>query len=84
MTSPKRSNTVRRLNIIKGQIEGIVKMIEKDEDCLSVITQVKAVKNAFASLGEEFIKSYLKECVYQKKKTSEKDFDKIVSVLTKY
>ena len=81
----EKKEIVRRFNIIKGQIEGINKMINDDEDCVKIITQIKAVKSGFNKMGEKFIKKYINECSRKgNKKHDEKDFEKILSVLSNY
>ena len=81
----EKKEITRRFNIIKGQIEGINKMINEDEDCMKIITQIKAVKSGFNKMGEKFIKQYLKECDRRgNKKHDEKDFEKILSILSNY
>jgi CsoR family transcriptional regulator, copper-sensing transcriptional repressor len=56
---------MRRINIIKGQLDGIMRMIEKNESCEKTIPQIKAVRNAFSSLASEMTKEYLRECLPQ-------------------
>jgi len=81
----ERKEMTRRFNIIKGQIEGINKMINEDSDCMKIITQIKAVKSGFNKMGEEFIKKYLKECNRKKDGDyDEKNFEKALSVLANY
>ncbi|HCX64159.1 MAG TPA: hypothetical protein DHN33_02975, partial [Eubacteriaceae bacterium] len=38
-----------RLSKIEGQIKGIRKMIENDDDCKDVLTQLSAVRSALDS-----------------------------------
>ena len=67
-----------RLNIIKGQIGAISRMIESNEkDCFKVLTQLKAVKSALNSASSEIVKSMLKECTREGGIENSK-FDKIL------
>lgn len=66
---------VRKINIIKGQLEGIAKMIEDSRDCLEIITQLKAAKSALSKIGVEYAKTYLNECLEKKKCISPKDIE---------
>lgn len=54
---------LRRLNIIKGQIEGLARLIETKADCEKILPQLKAVKNAFASVSTEIVKEGLESCL---------------------
>jgi len=53
---------VVRLRRIKGQIEGIEKMMEADADCSDVLMQVVSARRALKSFSEEMIGSHLQDC----------------------
>ncbi len=59
---------IARLNRIKGQIEGLVKLIENDKNCEELFVQFKAVKSALNSTFAKFLELNLKNCL-QKKET---------------
>lgn len=77
---------VRRLKIIQGQVEGIIKMIESDvPECEKVMTQMKAVKSAFQSAGGEVVKLYLKSCLQQKsEEVREAETNKVLDLFAKF
>jgi CsoR family transcriptional regulator, copper-sensing transcriptional repressor len=52
-----------RLRRIKGQIEGIEKMVESDADSSDVLMQVVSVRGALKSFSEEVIGSHLHEFI---------------------
>lgn len=52
-----------RLRRIKGQIEGLERMIENDVDCSDVLMQVVSARQALKSFSEEVIESHLHECI---------------------
>ncbi len=54
---------VVRLHRIKGQIEGIEKMVAADADCSDVLMQVVSARRARKSFSEEVIGSHLHECI---------------------
>lgn len=54
---------VVRLRRIKGQIEGIEKMVEADADCSDVLMQVVSARQALKSFSEEMIGSHLHEYI---------------------
>jgi DNA-binding FrmR family transcriptional regulator len=45
----KKENLVSRLNRIKGQIDGIIRLVEEDSDCEVVFQQMKAAYSAMRS-----------------------------------
>jgi DNA-binding FrmR family transcriptional regulator len=50
-----------RLNRIEGQIKGIAKMIQEEEEIEKVIIQIKAVSSSIDSLKLELVKVQLKK-----------------------
>ncbi len=40
----------KRINIIKGQLDGLQKMIENDEYCIDLLNQSLAIQNSLKSL----------------------------------
>ena len=56
----KRLHRVRR---VKGQLEGVERMIEESRYCPDIITQVRAVRAALASLESTLLEEHLNTCV---------------------
>jgi DNA-binding FrmR family transcriptional regulator len=56
---------IKRLNRIKGQLEGITKMITEDKYCIDIITQTSAVKSAISALEDEMLESHLSHCLHK-------------------
>lgn len=48
--SDKKEEAQKRLNIIKGQLEGLERMIESDEYCIDLLNQSLAIQNSLKSL----------------------------------
>lgn len=63
MDEKRRKSSIRRLRIIAGQLEGLIRLIEKQDSCESIFPQVKAIKNAFTSFSSEITKEMMKECI---------------------
>jgi len=55
-----KKKILKRLSIIKGQIEGLGKMIENEKYCLDILIQASAIKNAISSIEREVLKDHLK------------------------
>lgn len=53
----------RRLSIIRGQVEGIIKMINKGEYCIDVINQSRAIQKSLKSLDRLVLEKHFKTCV---------------------
>lgn len=81
----KRALAVR-LRRIKGQIEGIERMIESDADCSDVLMQVVSARQALKSFSEELIESHMHECIEHAASMSEsrRELRSLLSVLKRY
>ncbi|MEI6690402.1 MAG: metal-sensitive transcriptional regulator [bacterium] len=55
-----------RLNRIKGQIEGIIKMYEEQRECSDVVTQVAAVRAALGAVGKGMLTDKAVACARSK------------------
>jgi DNA-binding FrmR family transcriptional regulator len=77
---------VVRLRKIKGQIEGIEKMVEADADCSNVLMQVVSARQALKSFSEEMIESHLHECIENAATESEsrRHIRSLLTVLKRY
>jgi DNA-binding FrmR family transcriptional regulator len=56
-------SVIRRLNRARGQIGGIVRMIEEGRDCKDIVTQLAAVSKALDRAGFAVIATGLRECI---------------------
>ena len=54
---------VARINRIEGQVRGLKKMVDEDQDCLHVLRQIAAASGALRSLGSVILKDHLEGCV---------------------
>lgn len=62
---PDHSSHLVRLKKVKGQIEGIERMIIDRRYCPDIIAQLKAASSALKSLEAEVFKTHLRNCVKQ-------------------
>ena len=53
---------------IKGQVEGVEKMIDQDRDCLDIVQQIVAVNSALKGVSIEILKNETITCVDDKEK----------------
>ncbi len=54
--------TLVRLNKIRGQIDGIIKMYSECRECGDIVTQIAAVRAALGSAGKEILASEAIAC----------------------
>lgn len=57
------SSELRRLSRIKGQVEGIERMINEHRYCPEIVHQIKAVRSALKSVEISIIEGHMKHCV---------------------
>ena len=63
LDAAEMQSVVRRLNRARGQLGGIVKMIEDGRDCREIVTQLAAVSKAVDRAGFAVIATGLRECL---------------------
>lgn len=51
-----REAVLARIARVEGQLRGIRRMVEKNDECLDIIAQISAIREAVAMLGVELLK----------------------------
>lgn len=59
MQADIKKKSLRRLSLIKGQVEGLTKMIHAERYCVDIITQVSAVKEALSGVEDLVLENHL-------------------------
>ncbi|XKT74907.1 MAG: metal-sensitive transcriptional regulator [Patescibacteria group bacterium UBA2103] len=54
-----KKRVVHRLKIIEGQVKGLQRMAEEEEYCISIITQVSAMRQALSSVEDLMLENHL-------------------------
>lgn len=75
----------RLLKTARGQIDGILKMIDDDRYCMDIANQVLAVRSLLTKANTEILKAHMQQCVrqaVQEGREAEK-MDEILAVLEK-
>jgi len=70
----------KRLNRIKGQIEGIQRMLERPKPAVDIFHQITAAKKALDSTGRFILESYIKENLISVSRSKEES-DKIREII---
>lgn len=74
----------QRLASIRGHVEGIVRMLERDDIyCVDVLRQLKAVDGALAKVGDAVLKSHLHHHVTNARERGDADVivDELMEIL---
>lgn len=63
MDDTTRRDLTARLKRIEGQVRGIARMIDEDQYCIDVLTQVGAAVSALDKVGLKLVGSHMRSCV---------------------
>ncbi|RJL30330.1 metal-sensitive transcriptional regulator [Bailinhaonella thermotolerans] len=53
----------RRLSRIEGQVRGLQRMVEEDQYCIDILTQVSAATKALQSFSLKLLEEHMAHCV---------------------
>ena len=59
----KRTDYLNRLRRIEGQVRGLQRMIDNDEYCIDILTQLSAVTAALQGVAIGLVDEHLRHCV---------------------
>jgi CsoR family transcriptional regulator, copper-sensing transcriptional repressor len=62
-THPDHSDQLKRLARIRGQVDGVARMIEEGRYCVDILTQTAAVRAALKSLETAILEKHMEHCV---------------------
>ncbi|HZJ48100.1 MAG TPA: metal-sensitive transcriptional regulator [Acidimicrobiia bacterium] len=60
-----KEDILARLRRIEGQTRGIQRMVEKDEYCIDILTQITAASNALKKVAVGLLDDHIRHCVTQ-------------------
>ncbi|MCP2257773.1 DNA-binding transcriptional regulator, FrmR family [Streptoalloteichus tenebrarius] len=63
--SKEKDDYLKRLRRIEGQVRGLQRMIENDEYCIDVLTQISAATKALQAVSLGLVDEHLRHCVAQ-------------------
>ena len=75
----------RLVKTAKGQLEGVLKMIEEDRYCLDISHQLMAAQAIIQKANREILSAHMKSCVRGSFENSgeEEKIDEIISLIEK-
>ena len=78
-----KSKIIRLLKTVKGQIEGLIKMVEDDRYCIDISTQGLASQSLLKRVNLEILKAHFSHCVKKSFESgSEKEKDEKLEEMT--
>ena len=84
MTNTPRGGIII-LKTARGQMDGIIKMVEEDRYCIDISTHVMAAEAMLNRVNQEILTAHLKHCVNtaHTQEEREKKIDELVDMLGK-
>ena len=53
----------RKLKIARGQLDGIMKMIDEDRYCIDISTQLMSTLSLLKNVNKEILQAHIRSCV---------------------
>lgn len=80
-----QKTVLRFLKTARGQLDGIIKMVEEDRYCIDISQQVMATGAILTRVNKEILSAHLKHCVKEADNDQEREekIDEFVSTLGK-
>lgn len=81
-----RKKVLNLLKTAKGQIDGVIKMLEDDRYCVDISKQILAVQALLKKANLNILDSHIKSCVTSAilEGKGEEKIDEIMNILDKY
>jgi CsoR family transcriptional regulator, copper-sensing transcriptional repressor len=85
MVNEEKAKALQALKTSKGQIEGIIKMIEDGRYCMDISNQIVASQSLLKKANMLILKQHLNHCVKDAflKNNGEEKINEIIDLLTK-
>ena len=86
MKYPDKKQALDLLKTSKGQVEGIIKMIEDDRYCIDISKQILSVQGLLKKANLMIIDQHIRHCVKQaiEEGNGDEKVDEIIELISKY
>ncbi len=83
-----KEKATQKLRTVRGQVDGIIKMLEADRYCVDISTQILSaialLKKANIDVLNAHIKSCVKDAILEGEDEGNKKIEEIITVIDKY
>ncbi|HQC55091.1 MAG TPA: metal-sensitive transcriptional regulator [Clostridia bacterium] len=84
-TNELNKNLITRLNRIEGQVKGIRRMVEENEECEDIMIQILAIQGAIRQVGQKVVMNHLNNCIVESIQTGNlEEVQKFSKILDKF
>ena len=67
--SGRKDSHLKRLRRVEGQVRGLQRMVDEDQYCIDILTQVSATTRALESVALKLLDEHLAHCVVDAART---------------
>lgn len=83
-----RETTLKKLKTVRGQIAGLIKMVEDDRYCVDISNQLMASIGILKNINRDVLDAHLKHCVseafaFGEQVDREEKVEEIISIIDK-
>lgn len=80
-----RDKVMRLLKTARGQIDGIIKMVEEDRYCIDISRQLMSASAILNTTNKEVLSAHLKSCINCAETKEERDakVDEMMAIISK-
>ena len=59
----KKTDVSHKLKVARGQLDGILKMVDENRYCVDILVQISAIRSAIDNVGTIILENHIKGCV---------------------
>jgi len=89
LSDDEKVKLANRLRRISGQVSAVERMIDEDEYCVDILTQIAAANGALGKVGQIILESHIHSCVTNamrdgSDKVRDEKLDELIILFRKY
>lgn len=73
MKEDLKKKALRRLSLVRGQLNGLITMIESERYCVDIITQSSAIKEALSGIQDLILENHLSTHVLEQMRSGKEN-----------
>lgn len=86
---PDHSTQLKRVARVRGQLDGIARMIDEGRYCVDILTQLRAARSALRAIEDGVLKTHVQHCVKDALEGGDAEqanarIEELTDVLTRY
>ena len=81
----RKAELHKRLARLKGQVEGLERMLDQNRPCVEILTQISAAQEALRGAGRVVVRNYLERCAATASRAGREQevYDEVMDVIFK-